>query len=226
MKSKEKPYVYYHGTDARFVRMSDTERLCYLERCGRAINYMWPFYRQIWDMEANIGALRERIRDEQLAHLVTYACLMHQSYLNGSGRYQYGDLYLTSYLLKAADYALEAFAGGEFARIAYRLYQGALELNFDGWNPDDDFRETARLMCRYADEPSEPVIFKFENLDLACLTQDNGNTIDFSYERWSIVNQMVRYTKPLHLDLTRAAHLPPHFKRSDLEALVNQIESQ
>ena len=39
-----KSIPFYHGTDARMIEMSETERQQYLDDCNRIIDYLSPFY--------------------------------------------------------------------------------------------------------------------------------------------------------------------------------------
>ena len=222
---EENEYEYYHGTDARFVRMSREQYRDYITRCDEAIAYMWPFYQQLLSEDPLLLNLENLLSNKDLAHNVREACFIHRRYLDGSEQYQYGDLYLTWDLKKAIKYAYGAFVGGEYARKAYRMYQGAQELHFNGWNPNEHVQQIFEEICQYAEAPHEPVFFKLTHLDLNCLETDMGLPIDFGMEKWWLFAQMVRYKKDVNLDLTKAAYLPLSCTKAQVVELIESIES-
>lgn len=215
--------VLYHGTDARFVRMSDADRNAYIDNCREAINYMWPFYQHMLEKDPSLEELSD-LMDDVMAHNVSEAILVYRSSVNGSGQYQYGDLYLTSDLRTAIDYAASSYVGGEFCRLAFRMYQGSQLLLFDGWNPNRKLLETFNKMIEFDSEQHEPIILKFEELDTDYLLLDDGeipNTDDLKYA------SLFRYTKRLEFNLSKALFLPHEtFKKAWVGQALAELPPQ
>lgn len=146
---EEKSLILYHGTDARFVRMSKEERMEYLDKCKKVIDYLWELFQPLWQKEVQQVTLPngakifdsssrkiEQLKsnfinagEQELYSRLLSRLSMVDSWKGGSKWYQYDFLCVTGDKEKAERYAKRSFAGGEFGYIAYDLICGAEFLN-------------------------------------------------------------------------------------------------
>ena len=192
-----KSIPFYHGTDARMIEMTETERQQYLDDCNRIIDYLSPFYLPLLEeVPCEIERQGQIIKIFKTRLEVYYKDLLNEKgeqYLyenlyeklnmlqwknNNAGLYQYGDFYLTTNKRMALDYARRSYAGGEIALIAYRLIQGSDIINFADLNLDKDQIRIIERIKEFAKEGKEcPVIVTFNNIDLSCLQNEDGTPL-------------------------------------------------
>lgn len=192
-----KSIPFYHGTDARMIEMSETERQQYIKDCNSIIDYLYPFYLPLLEeVPCEIERHGQIIKIFKTQLEVYYKDLLNEKgeqYLyenlyeklnmlqwknDNVGLYQYGDFYLTTNKRMALDYARRSYAGGEIALIASRLIQGSDIVNFSDFNPDKDQKRKIERIKEFAKEGKErPVIVTFNNIDLNYLQREDGTPI-------------------------------------------------
>lgn len=205
--------ILYHGTDARLIAFSETERYTYLEDCKKVIQYLWsifkPYYvtqqmveatyngNKIFVLKRSIETYKNYVieqTDENLWLNFLQALSMCECNENGSQLYQYGYLYLTGDKEKAKRYAFRSFAGGELGLTAYRLIQGAEILKKDISYEELDAMDKIK---DFAIEMAKPIILKINNLDKRFLYLENGKPLIFDEEFFRIGSY--RYTQKIDL---------------------------
>lgn len=168
----------YHGTDARIVRMSNEKITKLKEQCTEALHYMWSFFKPLYDKdrETLMRSLDFDNRPEVYYKLMDklHCCsAMH----NGREEYQYEALYLTNSIERAKGYARRAYAFGEIGEVTYIMYKAAMKIKFSDWNPTEAVSNTLNFIKDFAEEDSEPVVIKVENLDPLYFEKDNGGLV-------------------------------------------------
>lgn len=193
----------YHGTDARLIAMTESERCEYLSNCQKVIEYLWdtykPYFLTYEDVETEFNGNKvydslskleiyykdyiiER-SDKNLWFNIFDKLSMLQAKEYGNKQYQYGDLYLTGDKNKAINYAYSSFAGGEIGLIAYRLIQGAEILGWIDADKQSDIYELIGKIKLFATSDPKPVVLKVKDIDVDKLLLDNGRPlkpIDFT----------------------------------------------
>ena len=193
----------YHGTDARIISMSETERCEYLSNCQKVIDYLWdtykPYFLTYEDVETELNGNKAYVSrskleiyyknyitersDENLWLNILDKLIILQIKEIGNQQYQYGDLYLTGDKNKAINYANSSFAGGEIGLIAYRLLQGAEILGWIDADKQSDIYELIGKIKLFATSDPKPVVLKVKDIDVDKLLLDNGRPlkpIDFT----------------------------------------------
>ena len=196
----------YHGTDARIVRMSNEKITKLKEQCTEALHYMWSFFKPLYDKdrETLMRSLYFDNRPEVYYKLMDklHCCsAMH----NGREEYQYEALYLTNSIERAKGYARRAYAFGEIGEVTYIMYKAAMKIKFKEWNPTEAISNTLNFIKDFAEEDSEPVVIKIENLDPLYFEMDNGGLISqdmLEFEPGDMFS--FRYVKAIQLDLNYA----------------------
>lgn len=211
-----KSILFYHGTDARMIEMSETERQQYLGDCNGIIDYLSPLYFPLLEeVPCEIERQGQIIKIFKTRLEVYYKDLLNEKgeqYLyenlyeklnmlqwknNNAGLYQYGDFYLTTNKRMALDYARRSYAGGEIALIAYRLIQGSDIINFADFNPGKDRIRIIERIKEFAKEGNErPVIVTFNNIDMDYLIREDG--IPLTKDAITILSNF-RYLRPQDL---------------------------
>ena len=196
----------YHGTDARIVRMSNEKITKLKEQCTEALHYMLSFFKPLYDKdrETLMRSLYFDNRPEVYYKLMDklHCCsAMH----NGREEYQYEALYLTNSIERAKGYARRAYAFGEIGEVTYIMYKAAMKIKFKEWNPTEAISNTLNFIKDFAEEDSEPVVIKIENLDPLYFEMDNGGLISqdmLEFEPGDMFS--FRYVKAIQLDLNYA----------------------
>lgn len=214
----------YHGTDARFVRMSKEERMEYLDKCKKVIDYLWELFQPLWTTteiieiplpngekgyapERKIEIIANKLcsKENRIIKCNFFESLSRvEAWKNGNTQYQYGDLYLTSVRKTALNYARRAFAGGETGLNAYRLIEGAELLQIEGWDKNDDISKIIAEIKQTigTEDNEEPVVITITDIDKDKLFADTGNSLDAN-----IPQQLFRYVGEYSLDLNNAFYL-------------------
>ena len=214
-----KSIPFYHGTDARMIEMTETDRQQYLDDCNDVINYLSQFYLPLLEMELTdeeyegkqikfhrpLFEIRYRKVFEERNALNLYINIkeklhMLESRNNNSGLYQYGSFYLTTNKMTALNYAQRSFAGGEIGLMAYRLIEGTEIINFTDYNPDESLKNKINRIKEFGEEGKEhPVIVSFDNVDFNCLSYENGNPLKIKEGIPELIGSHFRFNKPEEL---------------------------
>lgn len=217
--------LLYHGTDARIVEMSSTERQQYLKKCRQVVDYLFPFYNELASTFETVEKLYcgQKIYTQESLLKIKYGdklksipglyynlnekITMMQAQMNGNKQYQYGSFYLTSDRRIAFNYAVDSFAGGELGLVAYRFIQGLDIVVFDNFNPSTELLQSIKTIQDFASDEQQdnPVIFTFKDIDIADLLDEEGNRLasDFNFK----FGRSFRYLKDVHLSLENAEFL-------------------
>ena len=193
----------YHGTDARIVRMSNAKITKLKEQCTEALHYMWSFFKPLYDKDHET---LKRCQDfdnrpeeyYKLLDKLNCCSAMH----NGREEYQYEALYLTNSIERAKGYARRAYAFGEIGEVTYIMCKAAMKIKFKEWNPTEAISNTLNFIKEFAEEDSEPVVIKVENLDPLYFEMDNGGLVCqdiLDLEPGEMFS--FRYVKAIKLDL-------------------------
>ena len=78
---------------------------------------------------------------------------------------------------RAKGYARRAYAFGEIGEVTYVMYKAAMKIKFKEWNPTEEITETFEFIKEFAEDDSEPVVLKLENLDPLYFEMDNGGLV-------------------------------------------------
>ncbi len=225
-KKNRLPYLL-HGTDARIIRMAPDERNDYFSCCKLVIDHLWNLFKPLFSGYEKTDAVMDGKRisvetrkieryknlfDSQgktaLYNNLIQKLWMIETSQSGNQQYQYGELYLTSNRMKAQDYALGSFAGGELGLIAHRLISAAELMKLDGMFSDKNVNSAIEKIEAFATDLDgiSPVIIKVPSIDPTLLLTDTGETIDwFSQEH---IYQNFRYMKDdIELDLNYAEYI-------------------
>ena len=193
----------YHGTDARIIRMGSEEIKRIKSKCEDALHYMWTLFKPLYDRDHETlkRCLDFDNRPEDFYKLLDklHCCsAMH----NGREEYQYEALYLTNSIERAKGYARRAYAFGEIGEVTYIMYKAAMKINFSDWNPTEAVANTLNFIKDFAEEDSEPVVIKVENLDPLYFEMDNGGLVrQRMLESSPGKTCSFRYVKAIKLDL-------------------------
>ena len=198
----------FHGTDARMVQMSETERKEYKVLCSLSIDYLWIFFESYNANYTKMMELKELLNSANDPNL--FANVMDKISIvggmkNGNPSYQYNHFYLTNVRDRACNYAHRAFAGGEYGLIVHRLYTAVNIIGFKDWAPSKDVKEAISTIERFANDKKQPVIFEFTNLDPELLELENGRPIDL--HNLNDVGVSLRYSKDVKLDINKAIYI-------------------
>ena len=216
----------YHGTDARLVKMSQEERNEYLNYCNLVIDYFWrlfePYYSSFETQQVTINGNKTSVQVRTIEKykplfeaqdkIGVYYNLIEKLWMiettrNGNEQYQYGDLYLTSSKLKARDYALHSFAGGELGSIAQRLILAAELMEVEQIDMDEKTRKAIETIKSFTNNPEVicPVIVKVPNIEIKYLKSDKGEQLEWMTDHFT--HQDFRYSKKIELSLVDAEYL-------------------
>ena len=220
------PYLL-HGTDARIIRMAPDERNDYFSCCKLVIDHLWNLFKPLFSGYEKTDAVMDGKRisvetrkieryknlfDSQgkttLYNNLIQKLWMIETSQSGNQQYQYGELYLTSNRMKAQDYALGSFAGGELGLIAHRLISAAELMKLDGMFLDKNVNSAIEKIEAFATDLDgrSPVIIKVPNIDPTLILTDEGKTIDWFSQKH--IYQDFRYiNNDIELDLNYAEYI-------------------
>ena len=215
----------YHGTDARIVRMTEAERLQYLNGCNQVIDYLFQFYKpllenvkveeQINGMTCYVFKPKIEVQYKKLFienDMKALFYLLHEKISmidwskNGAQLYQYGSFYVTKNKERAQDFAYKAYAGGELAMNAYYLIKGIEFIQFPDYNPSKEVKNAITTILDFSKKgKEEPVVFALDDLNREHLFEEDGKEVDWSL---GFITSNLRYTGEIKLDLSKAEFLP------------------
>lgn len=193
----------YHGTDARIIRMGSEEIKRIKSKCEDALHYMWTLFKPLYDKDQKtlmrcLDFANNQNEYYKLMDKLHCCSAMH----NGMENYQYEALYLTNSIERAKGYARRAYAFGEIGEVTYVMYKAAMKIKFKEWNPTEEITETLEFIKEFAEDDSEPVVLKLENLDPLYFEMDNGGLVCqdmLEFEPGEMFS--FRYLKATELDL-------------------------
>ena len=200
----QKPHLtLYHGTDARILSMSKTERAAYFSDVDLALDYLWTIWepichkmviRKLWWPNGEfkgttsipyIESIKQQFVDagkgrlhEKVYRYVSMADWSKQ----GAPKYQYGSLYLTALKGMASTFANDAFAGGERGEIVYYMLEGAAFLGISLGHPEEKIVRAIQTIKAFAEGPREPIVVILNDVDPKYLLAEGGKSADFSVE--------------------------------------------
>jgi hypothetical protein len=224
-------FTLYHGTDARVVSMAKDERSVFLSKTDLIISRLWSVYKPYYTeyvprrivrhgevintfmraIEQYKGHFDEIGKQYVYGNLIEKLSMLEARY-NGSGFYQYGDLYLAAIKDTATDYARRSFAGGELGLIAYRLIEAMDVLQFPEWKPDAETQGLIEEFMEFSAEGKEdPVVITIDGIDSDNLLSDTGKDIswalNFLKEFGHLPDYKFRYNGELDLSSYPMDHL-------------------
>lgn len=196
----------YHGTDAKIVRMTEEERKMHKSYCKRAIEYLYPLFKEKYYFDSLYFEVDKTNLDKETAHYIDDCLHCYRSMLWGNGFFQYPDnvVYLTSLYKNAKDYAYRNFAGGELGYLAYYMCKAAQSVELPGFDPNSETATAIQYVMALGEQKREPIIFRLkvnQDLDLMYLRRENGEILIGTHE------QGFRYIGPIKLDLASAEYL-------------------
>lgn len=171
--------LFFHGTDAKVLRMTEQERDELKNACLVVIDCLWNFFKD--HLINNLIEYREQLGEELWRNLNT-ACTCNRARLENNQQYQYGNLYLTNNPLRAISYALSSNVYGELGNIAKRFYEAALVLKFDFSKMSIDNQKYFDLFRKVIAEKPEPVVCALPNINLDLVQNDKGAEFDWSVD--------------------------------------------
>ena len=229
----------YHGTDARMIEMSDEERLQYLSYCNLVIDNLYPFFKplmvnemievehkgqKIYVPKTLLEVRYKKLLDEKgepfLYTNLFEKLTMVEARNNGSGLYQYDDVYFCSSKTKAMHYSCRSYAGGETGLMAYRLIQGAEIIGFDNLYNTEEVKKAAEIIKDFAKEGNErPAIVTMDEYDINSLFLEKGTPLSkLDLEEWhkskNKCHISFRYTGPVD------------FRKCKLELLNEELHNK
>ena len=197
----DKMPTLYHGTDYRFVRLSDDQRKVYTETCKMFIDCLSVFYLpHINNRDPNkTGFLSEETEknNPKLTRRIIDA-MNNLMMMRFSEEWEYGDFYLTSNKSKACIYAHQAFAGGELGFTAYHLIKGVELVGIDFSN-NEDVLNRINLIKLLAEREPKPAIYVFNDLLPEYLQPAFGGSLSDYIQKGRIGIQEFRYKMPVNL---------------------------
>lgn len=202
-KANNYPKYLFHGTDEKVFILSDEGLQEYMQSCKSVIKHLAPFYVSIKDnlpsLLVSAGLSDERARVVEAASR-TLASICRNDIL-----FRYGDLYLSSILAVAWNYALNSYGIGELGTTCYNLIIGAEILQYEGWDNDTELQGDIEMIKAITEIPASPMllIFPFDSLELQFL-----HDLDSSGSK-----QLFRYSRPLDLyHYSHKVHLPANIQ--------------
>ncbi len=202
----------YHGTDARIVRMSESQRSSYKNGCFLVIDYIWDVLRDEYDYH-HLNSFRQPLGYD--AKTATWkhpwirlanAMNLIGGYKNGNEKYQYNSFYLTGLRDRAICYARDSFAGGESGMMVYDVVRAMDVVQPSYWRPTGAIAEAIDNIKAFGNDNASPVLFRFDDLDFDMLETDSGNK-DPKMVALMLEHGSLRYTGEVVLDLSKAEYL-------------------
>lgn len=203
----EQKIKLYHGTDARIVRMSAEERKDMKDFCKMVATTLRRYF------PAHLACLE--LFKQPLAYdtdSTTYLNLLNALTLcdgmnSNSPNYNYDYFFVANWGSIAENYARRSFAFGEIGLMAYRILDVCLKMGMKKWGPYP-LRDFCKRIIDFAEGEPQPVVFAFDDLDLNCVERANGKKITDMRKDFDInCGTSYRYTKEVHLDLSKAIYL-------------------
>ena len=225
-RTMDKLPALYHGTDARFVRMSKEERMEYLNKCNKVIDYLWELFQPLWQKEEQQVTLPNGVKifdtsSRKIEHLKSlfinagkhelYNRLLSRLSMvdlwkKGSKWYQYDFLCVTGDKDKAERYAKRSFAGGEFGYIVYDLICAAEFLNLFINKPLEEISFYINEIKMFSNI-QEPIVIIIDDLESEFLYEETSDK-PFSEISSDVIKHLsFKYKQEYTLNLDNAYYL-------------------
>lgn len=156
---------FFHGTDARIVDMSISERHIFHTECKNVCSFLWKFYSTIYDCDAFVSKYfsenNKQFGEQLLLKLSDWNCAINNSTMH---RYESKGIYLTTVPRKAQNYAYRARYFGELGSIAYYMIKGldffsSLNLDFS-----ESIKKNMSKITGFGEDKAKPVIYLVDNI--------------------------------------------------------------
>lgn len=176
-----KSVKFYHGTDARIVRMKKENRLSFRETIQEIIDTLWPIYQPYIDGAIENAKYELFVlldRNERLFDYVWQRLNYWSAQQLNSKLYQYQTegIYVRKDKLFADNYANTARYFGEIGSIAFAMaftvekIRTSIEL-------EEDFKEKINNFLDFCNKSPEPIVFEFDIDSPQYLIDENGNKV-------------------------------------------------
>ena len=105
----------FHGTDAKIVRMTESERKTHKTYCKRAIEYLYPLFKNKYYFDNSHFDVDKTKLDKETAYYINDCLQCYWSNLGGNGFYQYPDnvVYLSSLYEDAKKFGIRSILQDE-----------------------------------------------------------------------------------------------------------------
>lgn len=196
----------YHGTDLRFARLPEDIRKRYLAYCYYLREVLYVHFAQYYIInEPKHESLKSFMGDVLGDHPKLFEILKEGlsdiMMSKISEDYEYGSLYLTSWMFSAIKYAKKAYAGGEFAFSAYALAKAAKAKGLQEWYHNDELNmnQFVDRLIEVAEAKPQPVIYKISDINPIFLRTEQNESIERYTRNGKLTVTEFRYTAPLNL---------------------------
>lgn len=173
--------IFYHGTDARIVRMTTEERKNFRAMVDEIIHVLWPIYKPYIDGSMQYGEYELFVllnRNERLFDFVRQRLgyWYGQTMNNKLYQYQEDGLYVRMDKIFADNYANTARFFGEIGSIAYAMAY-PLKLIKQASKFNQDFTDKLNKFLDFCSQTPEPVVYEFNLSSCENLIDENGNSL-------------------------------------------------
>lgn len=169
---------FYHGTDARIVRMKKDERLAFREMVEEIIKTLWPVYQPYVDCSVDNAKYKLFVLLDRNESLFDYVWtrlnyFAAQQLNNKLYQYQKDGLYVRKEMLFANNYANIARYFGEIGSIAYAMAY-PIEKIQDISEFALEFKCKLNKFLDFCNQVPEPVVFEFDIESPEYLIDEDG----------------------------------------------------
>jgi hypothetical protein len=203
--------IFYHGSDARILRMSQKERMLMHKTCKEVAGMLWQYYKLHCDGNGLLKDLRDYVPEQhKLYNALFDKVSLWASYVDGASSYQYQDegIYLTTMISKARNYAYNSFAFGEVGNIAYRMIQGLDFYKFEDFKLDAEEADAINRVKQFAQGSPEPTVTIVDDVDTDYMVDIHNYNMTIDLSNIDLI-QDIRYTKDINLKAENTLFLKP-----------------
>jgi hypothetical protein len=193
--------IFYHGSDARILRMPTSERMLMHKTCKEVASMLWQYYKLHCDGNGLLKDIRDYVpKQHKLYNALFDKVSLWASYVDGASSYQYQDegIYLTTEIYKARDYAYNSFAFGEVGSIAYRMIQGLDFYQFKNFKPNAEEADAINRVKQFAQGSPEPTVTMVDDLDTDNMVNISDYNMTIDLTNIHLIHD-VRYTRDINL---------------------------
>jgi hypothetical protein len=203
--------IFYHGSDARILRMPQKERMLMHKTCKEVAAMLWQYYKPHCDGNGLLKDLRDYVPEQhKLYNALFDKVSLWASYVDGASSYQYQDegIYLTTEIYKARNYAYNSFAFGEVGSIAYRMIQGLDFYRFEDFKPNAEEADAINRVKQFAQGSPEPTVTIVDDVDTDYMIDIHNYNMTIDLSNIDLI-QDIRYTKDIDLKAKNTLLLKP-----------------
>lgn len=166
---------FYHGTDARILRMSTLERQSYIQFAKEVVDTLGTKFLSLFQIDHRLLMFKEQLGE----CYELFVDSIQNVYLNKIGyeHYQYGNLYVTTWKPDAVMYSVKSHAFGEIGLIAYGIISGMMAIAKAQGNSLDMFLPM-KPFIDFAESAPSPVVLKIDSIDKSFLKNEDGTFIE------------------------------------------------